>query len=311
MTIKANGLKLLVTLSLLAYIISHANAEQVMNLLRHSDLSYVLLAVFLQTLSYLVANLRWWAVMNQLGFKARFAFYWSIYLIGLLFNQVLPSSVGGDGMRAWYVAHYSEQKLLRTGAAILVDRYYGIAGLLALAVISHFVWPQALPRSVQLVTFFVACALMVASLILWFLSRNSGYRLPLISWLTQLALVWRGSFTSGFDFANKLILAMICHAISFLAVLSLARALHISVGYYYVFAIMPCVNLFSLLPISLAAWGVRETAMLGLFAISGLSHSEIIVWSILFGLTQTLASMPGFYAYLEQRRLAGKIHYES
>ena len=65
--------------------------------------------------------------------------------------------------------------------------------------------------------------------------------------------------------------------------------------------LVPPVILLTILPISLAGWGVREGAMVGFFLLVGADKSTVLTFSILYGLVALAASMPGLVVYLTQK----------
>lgn len=67
---------------------------------------------------------------------------------------------------------------------------------------------------------------------------------------------------------------------------------------------MPLVILLTILPISFAGWGVREGAMVGLFAMSGASKEAIMAVSIAYGVILIASSLPGFFAWIKSKNIA-------
>ncbi|MDH4316764.1 MAG: lysylphosphatidylglycerol synthase domain-containing protein, partial [Desulfobulbaceae bacterium] len=66
--------------------------------------------------------------------------------------------------------------------------------------------------------------------------------------------------------------------------------------------LVPPVILLTILPISLAGWGVREGALIGLFIlILGADRSKVLSFSILYGLINIAVSLPGLYFYLNDK----------
>ncbi|HEY0720535.1 MAG TPA: UPF0104 family protein, partial [Gammaproteobacteria bacterium] len=65
--------------------------------------------------------------------------------------------------------------------------------------------------------------------------------------------------------------------------------------------VAPPAILLTLIPISLAGWGVREGAMIGLFTLVGADKTLVLSMSILYGIVLIIASLPGFYVYLTGR----------
>ena len=55
------------------------------------------------------------------------------------------------------------------------------------------------------------------------------------------------------------------------------------------------------LPISIAGWGVRETAMVAFFGLIGVPAEGAVVLSILFGLVGIVVSLPGGAIWLATR----------
>ena len=65
--------------------------------------SVALLAVGLYLATQAVSALRWRLLAGVHGFGGSTARYVAYYFIGMFFNLVLPTSVGGDVVRAWYL----------------------------------------------------------------------------------------------------------------------------------------------------------------------------------------------------------------
>lgn len=62
-----------------------------------------------------------------------------------------------------------------------------------------------------------------------------------------------------------------------------AHAIGASVSFEQVFLLIPPIMLITMLPISMAGWGVRETAMMVAFGYSGLPQADGLMISLLFG----------------------------
>jgi uncharacterized protein (TIRG00374 family) len=92
-------------------------------------------ALFLLFTLYLqVAINSWrWNVLNSaLGFGIRYREAFSLSMIGLLFTVVIPGSVGGDVIKAYYVGTRVPNRRAHAFTTILMDRYLGLLSLLTL-----------------------------------------------------------------------------------------------------------------------------------------------------------------------------------
>src|SRR5579863_6219858 len=93
------------------------------------------LALFLLFTDYLqIAIISWrWNVLNRaLGFGIRYLEAFSLSMIGLLFTVVIPGSVGGDVIKAYYVGTRVPNRRAHAFTTILMDRYLGLLSLLTL-----------------------------------------------------------------------------------------------------------------------------------------------------------------------------------
>jgi hypothetical protein len=71
--------------------------------------------------------------------------YWAavrLHFLGLLYNNALPSSVGGDVLRAWYVTKHTDRKV-EAATSVIVDRAMGVLGLFLMAVGGYWFVPSA------------------------------------------------------------------------------------------------------------------------------------------------------------------------
>jgi uncharacterized membrane protein YbhN (UPF0104 family) len=89
-------------------------------------------------------------------------------------------------------------------------------------------------------------------------------------------------------------------AMAAFAVLGHAAGLHYPLQVYL--ALVPPAVLLTILPVSLAGWGLREGAMVGLFLLVGADRSMVLTFSIVYGLVNLVASLPGLVVYLGQRQ---------
>ena len=59
-----------------------------------------------------------------------------MYLIGVFFNNVLPSSVGGDLVKAFYIARHQERRRVEAVLSVMIDRVLGLYSLLLISMMA-------------------------------------------------------------------------------------------------------------------------------------------------------------------------------
>jgi len=100
-------------------------------------------------LSQLLTGARWWLLLRTQGV---FISYWAavrLYLLGWFYNNVMPSSVGGDLVRLWYVTKHTDKKF-EAALSVFVDR---IVGLFSTLIIAAFFYMLFLRNQAEAVTF--------------------------------------------------------------------------------------------------------------------------------------------------------------
>ena len=81
----------------------------------------------------------------------------------------------------------------------------------------------------------------------------------------------------------------------------LALGLGLSYPFSVYLILVPPAILLTVLPISLAGWGVREGALVGLFVLIGAPRATVLTCSMLYGLSNVVVALPGLAVYLRQR----------
>ena len=72
--------------------------------------------------------------MRSLGVSLEWLAGWRILMISLWFNQVLPSSAGGDAVRIWLLRQLGVQ-WSQAVKGVMADRFTALIGLVALMVV--------------------------------------------------------------------------------------------------------------------------------------------------------------------------------
>jgi uncharacterized membrane protein YbhN (UPF0104 family) len=107
-----------------------------------------LLAVPLYVLTQVVSSLRWQWLSRPLGFDRPLRHYFAFYFIGMFFNLVLPTSVGGDVVRAWYLDGGSGRRL-SAFLSVFVERLSGLMVLIVIACVADLLCPVPLPARIH------------------------------------------------------------------------------------------------------------------------------------------------------------------
>jgi len=246
---------------------------------------------------------RWRTIIRRLGAAQRHGFALRLTFIGQFFSQGLPTSFGGDAVRVWILYRRGTGLGIAT-RSVLLDRMTALVALLLMV-----------GASLPLLTGFTEDRLVLLSLGGLVATGLTGLclflcldRLPM-AWrrwapMAQLALLAGQARALLLDPATALPvlgLSVLGHLGSVLSVWTLAVGLGLDLPLGAAVCLVPPVILATALPISIAGWGVREGAMVGVLGLVGIGADEAFAVSVLFGLGLVLTALPGAGFWLADR----------
>lgn len=294
-------LRALITAGILVLILRSINAEQVWQVLKKTRLDYLAAALLLQFGSTAVSAYRWQLIMQNLHFGQNFAFYWRSYFKGMFFNQGLPTSIGGDAIKVLDVAKLGFRK--RDALyGVMVDRFIGLGALMSLTLLAYLLSPDVLPKQVHRPIFLIISTGALGFFGIFFIQYFTWLnRFPKLAVICIIAERLHLALSS-----QRVLLVAASLLIPFLALLGFCAtgwALGLQYSLMTYFAIVPPALVLTVIPISVAGWGVREGALVGLFSLIGADKTAVLMMSLLYGLTLIIVSLPGLVAYLKGRHL--------
>lgn len=251
--------------------------------------------------------LRWAAVSRRLETPLRLARAVRLTLIGLFFSQTLPSTIGGDVARGWFL-YRDGVPFDRAVSCIVLDRLCALAALLLVVGFSlpalFSMTEDPTPRwSVPLLAAIGVCGFAALFLIggRWgsFLDRWAATRL-----VFRLARDARRLFVINLGLVGIVTLAIAIHLLSVSAAWLISQSIAAEISFLSCLIFIPPVILISMVPISIAGWGVREGAMIVAFGFVEVPEAEALVVSLLFGVSLVVAGVPGGVLWLSEGRAA-------
>ena len=280
-------LKILISAALLYLALRKVDLYELASRFNVASLGWIGLAIAVTFLQIFVGVLRWREISAECGAPLRTTQAMRYNVIGTFFNQTLPSSIGGDAVRLWLVARAGAGWRAAT-YSIFVDRAIGLIAL-AVIIVASLPWSyqpdhrSPRPIGAAVCRFRRPCR------------RASDFsilgRLPW-PWLKR----WWGThhLHACSVIANRVIfsrergpkiavLSLLVHVLAVVIAWCVVQSIAAPVVFGQIFQLIPPVMLITMLPISIAGWGVREATMGLAFGYAGLMTSEGVNISLLFG----------------------------
>lgn len=260
-------------------------------------------AAFLMFVQYMLAAFRLRALLEALGATYCFRSALGVVMIGAFFSQTLISFVGGDAMRIWRIIR-SNISVAVAAKSVVFDRIAGFAGLFILLLVATPLLTKIIRSPEMLVGQVLIVLVALGGIVGALLLRRLRDLLP--SW--KVVKVAVGVVDSGLQIWRSkhgawivLGLSLGVQILNVLILYVLGKGLGIDLTFIDGLLLFPTVLFLSMLPISVAGWGVREGAMIAGLALVGVPAHQSLALSVCFGLSLIAISIPGGIVWLAGR----------
>lgn len=294
------ALRLLVTAGLLWALVARIDVARAAEIAGHVSLP-ILAAALAALVGILPANaMRWRVILAAEGALPGLGSLTKLLFVGLFFNQVLPTGIGGDAVRAWRCRRLG----VGLGAAVrsvLLDRASGYAVIVAVYAASLPALLRVLSDPEEQASVIVALGAALLGLLGLPLMDHMParlLRLPVSAALADLSRETRRLVTHPGRCAAVLGLSIVTVGLAVLAYMLVGDSLGVPLSFATWLLVVPPVSLLQLLPISLAGWGVREVGMVVILAGFGVPAEAALAISVLTGLCLAIIGLPGGLIWL-------------
>jgi len=281
--------------------------------------SGLVVALGLLLFAQVISSRRWQMLARPLGFEQPLYKYFSLYLIGMFFNLILPTSVGGDVVRGWYLDGRSGRGW-RAFLSVFAERLSGLAVLVVMACVGACV--TDIPEWMRWSTFGIATLFFSGGAVMLALARYAPRdRIPFVPAFIESKL--RGPLGTCREtihayaarpvlLVRVTILSLLVQVASVLQVYALSEALGLNVPCGYYFVVVPLISLLMLLPLSVNGMGLREGGLIVMLAPFAVKDPQAVTLGLLWFSVHTLTGLAGagFYLLGQFPRYQGANHAE-
>lgn len=262
--------------------------------------------------SVILSTARWWLLLRTVGVRLPVGRATALQLMALFFNVAIPGNIGGDFVKAMYVAKDQETPRAPLLLLVVVERVLGLLGLVFMATLAVLARPSVFGnlalRPTLLVILLLAAGGVVGPLVLAALLRWLGPRAE--PWLggpsrlahivAQLVAGTRLVLQKPWLLVAALLCSMAMHgvAMAYFTLLTRTVAGH-AVDYGAVATVFPIGLLTTVLPLSPAGMGVGHVAFDRLYQLVGMSGGATVFNVFLLG--QLAPCAVGVLPYLTLR----------
>ncbi|WP_447971914.1 lysylphosphatidylglycerol synthase transmembrane domain-containing protein [Nitrospira sp. M1] len=305
-------LRLLVSFGLLAYVVSSANWGKIIHTLDNARVFDLLIFLALTPMSVYLCTLKWKILLDVRGAHVPTGRLFGLYITGMFYNHIFPSSIGGDVVRVTALKQHVPSLQDALGS-VFVERLTGFFILTLLGLGALLSWPglrsHSLVMGIIMVSVVVHVALAFAIVdrrLISLLERLFGwspFASKILDKLEKIRTYLDRYRANPGVLAQCLMLSLFFYVISILNVYLVARGIGDWIPFGKCAVAMPITQLVSMLPIAINGIGLTEWAFtytfseLGQSASTGLAVALIIrvrnmLWAALgYGLLTAIGTM--------------------
>ncbi len=281
-----------ITIGVFVFLFTRLEATEIFARMARMDMGLFAVSIGLIMLKNLGAGYRNRILLRHIGSNVGLAALVRLYFIGGFFNLFLPTAVGGDIARAFYLYRYSGGNE-STVSTIIMERVLGILAMMCLSFTSvlliHALMPGLLAsRLIHVITVLFGCALAASALFFHgaaerFVERMMPHRLsnrmaPVIAVVRSFLGFRRGARALVSAFLVSLTIQAIIIASTWVIALSIGDDTPLIVF----LMLLPIIWLVSMIPVSINGIGLREGAFVFFFGTVGMSGETALAISLIW-----------------------------
>jgi hypothetical protein len=310
-------LKLAVTAGLLYWLLSNVSLDEMRSVLAPIQTHHIVAGLALQSIVIILGCLRWWILLHHVSRSIPFTRALPSFYLGIFFNHLMPTTVGGDAIRVLHMRGNSPNTKALISSTIM-DRIIGLIGVLIIGTTAIIAFPVVSDsfglKTVMLfgLIFSLGVFPLLASAPFTRLVNKLTIRFQHAKkrrWLLELTSLCQSYAGAKMRLFAALVLTLVLQTLTILTYYMLGNAIGIQLPLTAYFVSISLVFLASALPVSLGGLGIREGVLVGLLVALGVDTQVAISLSLLYLFVYLSASLPGGLVIL-LGGTARKNHYE-
>jgi glycosyltransferase 2 family protein len=308
-----NLLKIAVSVGLVAWAFAKIDLKLVAGQLATANPWLVLAALALFEVAIIVNGVKWQVLLRAQGVRVPFGPLLQFLFTGFFFNNFLPANVGGDVIRGYGLARYTDRGA-DAAVSVIVDRIVGLIAYMSTAFVAAVILVnvrsgQGLQELewvafVALLATLAGFATLLSRRVRAVLSRLFGSR-----WLSPLAPLWNRISTAFDAYRFQYRALAMAFGLGLLGILCttfvnwlLSESMGGQMPLSTILLLNPLIALVLMLPISIGGIGVSQAAYPFFYGLAGVPPSHALAVSLLMQAIVIIGSLPGAFFWLRGRR---------
>jgi uncharacterized protein (TIRG00374 family) len=312
------AIKAIISAALIYYILSKTNLSEIWVSVKSADPWILLLSFSLHAVGYYASAYRWRVLALAQKMDMPVSYLVESYAVAMFFNNILPTTIGGDAVRAYDSWRKGFSKL-KSIATVGVERFIGLFALVVFAVIA-----VALTEEINNRVPYLWVWVLITFMLMWFvlqgifLQQGKAKLLAKIFTLPGFSIAGKivQKFSDAFvNFRGKNKALAISIALSLLLQINvifhyylISEALGLDVPFIKFWVIIPIALFVQMIPVSINGIGIRENLYVFFLGLYGAPVASAIAFSwIAYGMILLLGLFGGIlYVFRKEEKVEMK-----
>jgi len=307
----STALRIVISIGLIAYLVFFRSElkdfRAFVDIIKTVNIPLILASASLHIFGVWISAFRWQILLKTQDIRISVGYLSSSFLIGSFFNNLLPTSIGGDIFRAVDIASKAKVSVGKSASILIIERFSGVLTAAVYAVIALFLGFTTVGTTsyiIPVTVFFVIC-IILAFIILNPSILKLNRLVEKIKFLKKIRSKLKEVYDIFMNFRKfKLAIfeVMICGFALQIGVIAnyylASRALGIELSFASFIFIVPIVYTIAMLPISIGGTGVRENSLVFLMVALGAAKDRSTVASLLLFAMILAVGLVGAIVYI-------------
>ena len=297
-------LRAAVSIGIVAYILVDVDTDDLVRTLASVRPAPFAGALALYLVGQVLSAYKWSLLGRSVGYLRPVAEYTRFYFIGMFFNLFGPSTIGGDVVRALYLADGHRPSIAIN--SVVFDRVSGLVLLMALGAAALIAFPKyGLPWP-------LTASLVAGGLVLvfgWWMCPRLVRLLPAGNHFRRQVETELGPFWLDRALLVRVaVVSLAFHLIQVAVQYVLARAAGVALPFSYCLIFHPVISVMTALPLSVAGLGVREGGYLYFLTRIDVDDSIAVTFGLLWFAVTVLAGLVGGALFVVAGAALPRVH---
>jgi len=305
-------IKIFVSAGLIYYLLHQNGIESILEQLVSAKLSWIIIGIVIFSLSNLLGSFQWFLLLKQAGVKLKYFQVVRYYYIGLFFNNIFISNMGGDFFRIYYITRHQNNSSAAV-STVFLDRFLGFSMLTFLAITGGIYWIGSNEFSKIWPVLSILMVIWIFVIIIMFNRKLGSFMRFILQWFVpeKLLIKLREIYNIIYYFSkNKRLVLFVFFISLFIQIIRIfihyvaGKAVGVQADFVSFLIFIPLIALLASLPISIGGLGVREQSGVILFQRVGVQKALSISMEFLAYIITIVGSLPGilFFVFIDKRR---------